>query len=57
MSDWETWCVYDGTEGIVEDIDPEKLYYVEYAVIDDIDDYESMSELPWRGKHKITLKK
>lgn len=54
MSDWKSWFVYDATEGIVEDMKPGKSYYVEFAIVDDMDDYESVDELPWRGKHKVS---
>ncbi len=54
MSDWKSWFVYDAMKGIVKDMKPGKSYYVEFAIVDDMDDYESMDELPWRGKHKVS---
>lgn len=33
-----------------------KNYYVEYAVIEDLDDYDTLEELPWQGKQSIMVR-
>lgn len=50
-------CVYMTENGETIDtitgLEKGKPYYVEYAVYDDLDDYETLGDLPWRGKQCI----
>lgn len=40
----------------VSKLEKGKRYYIEYAVISDLDDFETLDELPWSGKTSIVVR-
>lgn len=40
----------------INDLKSREKYYIEYAVFEDLDDYDTLDELPWQGKQSIIVK-
>lgn len=57
MSNWEFVNVpSNATETVLKNLKKGRHCYVEYAVIEDLDDWEELAELPWQGKQSIIVK-
>ncbi len=56
MSDYEyVRMERNETETIIANLQGGKRYYVEYAVIEDLDDWDTIDALPWQGKMSIVV--
>lgn len=45
----------DSTETVLKNLKRGKNCYVEYAVIEDLDDWDELDDLPWQGKQSIMV--
>lgn len=57
MSDFEFIRTSEkDTDVVLDKLEKGKKYYIEYAVISDLDNWETIGELPWQGKESIIIK-
>ena len=56
MSDYEFVNEFYVQSVTISKLEKGKRYYIEYAVIEDMDDFETLDELPWSGKMSIVVR-
>ena len=56
MSDYKFVNKFYVQSVTVSKLEKGKRYYIEYAVIDDMDDFETLDDLPWSGKMSIVAR-
>lgn len=45
----------EDTDVIIKKLEKGERYYIEYAIIDDLDGWETIADLPWQGKTSIKI--
>ena len=56
MSDYKFVNKFYVQSVTISKLEKGKRYYIEYAVIEDMDDFETLDELPWSGKMSIVVR-
>ena len=56
MSDYKFVNKFYVQSVTISKLEKGKRYYIEYAVIDDMDDFETLDDLPWSGKMSIVVR-
>ena len=56
MSDYEFVSKFYVQSVTIPKLKRGERYYIEYAVVDDMDNYETLDELPWSGKTSIVVR-
>lgn len=56
MSDYEfIRTSAEDTEVVISELEKGERYYIEYAIIDSLDNWETIGDLPWKGKTSIVV--